>query len=553
MNCSAVTIHKATEIIALDDGAWYLLSAEDQLYLDSERLIRAEQPSIKKLASSQALDQTNLLWWDLQASANAGEQITAMLNLVGPALTSQIVLETNSVLEILPTWELNPGGKKITGTVQGQSLVLDLPDLQAGHYSLIGTILPLLPRQAEEVTLVACWNDQQARGSFYVQREWFDFEQSQTLHFKGAARVVLPNGQLRCLGDREIIKVQSSSLDVLLALNDLGKPIWLATPLGETELVTLASDEDPTEYFVPILLYDKGWNWRVISKSGPWAVDLSPDQQLFSAQLGRVNVWGGAGEISLGFTPSKPEQAGKWLWWEDSQAWQGLWQGERLAYSLKLPKKAKAAKVAPIWALSLQTGPWFCHLEPTDFVLSQQTTHFSWGLKLATKQFWFESAEQNYRLELKPEELKVKYRPRSDLCYELAMGAANWRLNVEGKDWEAYLSQKGGGFRLKLPHSRAKWRLITLASCELTEAAFLAEVEQRVGYAITPQLIPYCTITSSLSYRGELGKVKRDLHWAAGVIWQPFPQVYSELAWSGQQGWQIRAGFVFPFVSSHQH
>lgn len=546
-SCDVVVLRKGEQLQLLA-SEWFELRDGDEVFLNGKHLHTQENQAVEGVAVASRSTPTNRVWWDLPGELEAGETLQAVLRLEGSFPSGELIVSSESPLSILSQWRLDPGGLLIQGRFQGDDLILTLPPLSSEQHTLTGTFLALLPTAGGQDTKVsAYYKGLQTSASLRITRNWFDFDHDQTLKLRGESELILPSGTRRRVRDETSLKVQTKGLEPVLVLNKLEQPIWLGTPLGETEEVSLPQGSGYKQYFIPVLLYDQGLKWRLVSKSGPVYVDLDQNKQLVHLQFNSVQILGTEEKLELWYEQGQREQMGEWLWWDSYEKWLGMWQRNGWSSSLELPKRNNSD---PTWAVGYANKRTLFRVDSTkNIFLNHSTDYFTWGFQLRARSLWIENATKSHRIELKPGVVKLSHQGVNGLRSTLQIQSTEWSLDIQEQGWDAYLNDKGWGFRSKLPSSNGKLQQLTLVSLKANNNLILGEIEKRIGYTITAQCTPY--LTTSLGSSIQLNPAEAMFHfdYELGVVYQPAPQLLTQVSWGKSSKWQIKFGFVLPFAA----
>lgn len=544
LNSGLVSVERGQDTIFLTSGEWFLIQADDQIFLGEER-IQPRMLTLNALSFKEDFRENLEMWWEPVLDLEAGDRTTVVLHLQGPLPGGHLVLQAHPSLQLEPEWILEPGGIGLKASYDGEDLLLDLPNLPRGEYTLRGSLLTFLPPKGQRVNVTASYGQQEATLNLVLKRTWFDFDQIQAIQFKGFSQLLLPDGSKRSVADGGEQAIKAEGLEVIIPLEQPERPLWIGTPLVETELWVLEGNQMPEEFFLPILLYDGGWDWRLVSKSGPWFMDLNSRRQIVEGRFGSVQLQAKEGRVKLWQGADQVHQAGKWWWWQNNEVRRGIWQEGNWMYSLELPR---VEGQSPSFGLSYRDEHWRWYLEPGDLILNHRTPSLAWGLRWRSKALWLEVPSRQLGFEVKPKGFKVAYKPSLGPSYVLRLEGAHVGLDIRGNLWEAHLQTSGGALRYKLPKARGPWRSLTLASAQFKNGLVLGELEQRVGYVIAPN----CTAFLFGSIQGS-SLLTSDHHrlsynYGVGLVYTPIPQLLTEFTWQKEGGWEVRGGLVLPFV-----
>ena len=551
LNTGGTTVERGAEIISLLSGQWFLVELEDRIFLKQQRVHLGQRAiSLAMPASAHSTE----MWWEQVSPLEAGERSRVSLNLRGPLPSGRLLLRAQSLLYLLDDWVLEPGGIRLPTSYQGDALVLELPNLGEEVYKLSGSLQALLPVEASKATVNAHYAHLQATLELPIIRTWFDFEQVQIIQMANSPQranqipLVLPDGSLRSVAEGGKFAVKTEGLDLLIPLTQPQNPFWIGTPLVESEFWTLEPTDwrdGPHEFFLPILKWDGELNWRLVTKSGPWFFDADAKRQILRGKIGSVQLLGREGKLKIWREEDSLLRGGQWWWFQNDQTRRGTWQAGNWSYTLELPRQ----EGHPSMGITYVDENWRWQLATGDLTLSYRDPNFAWGLRWSTRSLWLEFLSRQLRVEVKPNLLSFAYRPKGGPSYELQIDPAkSWQVHIQEQRWEAYLQADGWRARLKSPQAKGSWRFLTLVSGQRKNGLILAELEQRVGYVLSPQ----CTIYLAGSFQGSAfsDRSTQTLHfnYGIGLVYTPLPQLITELSWHKTQGWQWRSGVVVPFV-----
>ncbi len=554
LNSDGVVVKREDQIIPLGSGQWFLTEPEDRIYLDQERVYLGTAV-FTPLALPSVLSSTEM-WWEPVLPVEAGERSGVSLNLRGPLPSGKLMLQASPKVALSDEWVLEPAGTRLPTYYLGDDLVIELPALGQGEYQLNGSLLALLPTVAQNAQVTAFYDQLQSTLQLPITRTWFDFDRVQVIQLgrerpaeKGS--LLLPDGSSRYVGPNTTIGVKAEGLDLIIPLNQPQTPHWIGTPLTESELWELPDATDvPDEFFLPIFLWDGGLKWRLVTKSGPWFLDANKHRKIIRGQIGSVKFMCQEGRIDLLRGEHSLDHDGSWLWFQDNATRRGTWQQGNWSATVEIPR---GTEPTPFLKVRYVDDTWRFSLEPRDLSLSYREPHFTWGFRWGTKSLWLELFSGQVRLEMKSSELSLGFKPGLGPSYGLHFkSVTSWQAEVQDEWWEAYVRPDGWGARLKIPGAHGPWRFLTLASGQMKNGLVLGELEQRVGYVLSPQCTVYVLgslrSNSSLAHSGQ----SWSLDYGVGLVYQPLPQIITDLSWNKSSGWQFRGGVVVPFVGRNK-
>ena len=535
-------------------GQWFLLAAEDSLFY-GEEAVYLQQGQIETLNLASEANLKSVLSWDTpNLDLQAGDEAIISLKLHGPQNASTLVLKMAECLHINSAWSLS--GRPIQTHIQGQSIILNLPQLPPGEHILEGKLLALLPTAEKNSQLKAYWQGQVAELEILIERDWFDHNGIQLIQVESPdsyTSVLMPDGRRRSVRARTALPVQGGRLNLLLPLVNPTEPIWTGLPLAESVLWSLenpAQGREELEFFVPILLWDQSWSWRLLARNQHWILDTSPLGQYFQGQFGAFRVTNSAGRLSFS-TDLNSSTEGAWHWQETPELRRITWQQEPWLWSLKLPRDATKN---PQLRARYRGENWQIQVSPHKALLQFSKAGWTLGTSYSPNSsvFWLQG-EQGLSLELSSQRLYLAYEASEGKKMNLQVKAnKEVQIGLRHASFEAYLKNSPDssqlGLRFKQPKNKGRWLFLTKGAAEIKNRFLIWELDQQLGYSAAP----WCTFYVQAMLRGSAGRSDitpmLDLSYEAGAVFTPAPQVVASLGWHSKHGWQCKAGLVIPFV-----
>lgn len=557
LNNQEVEVRRKGETpIALQSGQWFLLQLDDVVLSGGTEIIWS-QVVLEAFRSDHQASLDQLIWWqDPSLCLDPGEKVKVTLNLEGPSPGGELILKPNSYLKLYFDWELG-GQRLLVKAGMNQDIILVLPPLPPGVHKVQGAVQTLLPPEKASAVLNAIWQDREASLTIHVDRSWFDFESKQLIQVippKGVGgALLLPRGGLHHVQKEDKILVEDDGLDVLIPLANPARPLWIGLPLAETVAWSLAEQDlasESQDFFLPIFLWDKKFSWRLVTRSGSWFFAGGKEHQVLRGKIGSLQVEASTDTLAVFSLGEETEQDGPWYWRQNQEVWRGtLSQGAWLV-NVELPR---GEGKDPALAIQYHGLSWRGRLSPKDLELSYTAETWSAGTRLGTRTFWVEMIKGDLRFEINPSHFKLDYKQEEsslNLQIDADMG---YYLKLSSKPWEAYVrknSQGEGelGVRFKEPRAREPWLFLTKAAGQVKNGLVLLELEQQVGYILSPWCTLYVEADLGVSLWGEDDLCRLHLGYGAGLILTPAPYVLASVGWHSREGWYLKAGVVVPFI-----
>lgn len=528
--------------IPLPDGSWFLLEPGDQLYFQGKNVsVSSEHELAEALGSSNWEVKGPLAWIPTQLHLEAGDMVEVTLALSGPAPASFVVLTGSPVLRWGQVWHLS--GEEVQASGSGSEVVLALPALPNGLHELKGQIQAQLPSSSETFRAVARWGGQAAELPITVARSWFDFEHAQLIGVEGSSGpLILPDGFLTKAGGEVVMR--GDRLDVLLPVGNLDRPIWTGLPLAEARprFVT-AGSEGAGPFVVPVLLWDRGFSWRVAAGAadGGWNGQVSPDFLRFN--WGPLSVEGSPGTVFASLAPTNYWADGAYHWRRTAQGIQGSWQHGKWRWSVELPL---GDGERPKFRASFAEGNLRLQLEPGDVRFQHRLGRWSWGGTTRAKTLWLEQGDGSFRLEISQKRLLLRFQPEEKVKLEFSAEPTRAKVAWRYHPWEGYIQSGAGGselgLRVRTFRSSGNWLFGSRGALQLKSGLTMVELGQVVGYELASWCMLYGEGIVSLGFQVAL---RTDV----GIVLYPIPQAVLAAGWDSQQGLHWKAGLVLPLFS----
>ncbi|MGB4396582.1 MAG: hypothetical protein WBJ49_04780 [Limnochordia bacterium] len=531
-------VERKGEFIPLPAQEWFRVAADDRLFYRGQQLLpKVPDESTQALGRPLGESEAQLAWLPPFLSLEAGERVEVSLLLQGPAPPGTLVLAGSPELWLSSRWSL--AGEELEASGSGSNLSLNLPPLPPGSHELQGTVQALLPWEEGTASVEASWQGLQAVLDLEVRRGWFDYGGVERIAVEGeGGALLLPQGRLAQAG--QPVTVPSGRLNAILPLADPAQPIWTGLPLGESLVHTVEVEgAELSSFFVPILLWDEGFSWRVAAGSAKWLLDAG--DRGFTFRWGALSVEGSPGKARASLTLLDQAAEGSWRWRRTTSAYHGSFTAGSWRFSVELPQ---AEGQSPALAAAYVKDRWRLHVELGDVRLRFSGQNWTWGGALRARTVWLASRDGALQLELRPQRFTASFKPGGNTRLQLALEPGQLRVELKHLPWEGYFHSRSSGselgLRFKQAWARDKWLFLSRGALQRKGGLTLLELGQAAGY----QLTPWCTIYAE----GVFGLLP-SASWRAdvGVILTPLPQVVLATGLDSQRGWHWRAGIVLPF------
>lgn len=553
LNCCEVSVERdGGARIALPSGSWFLLEAEDRIFFKGERLFLEEESAGPGPAVSMQ-QAAPLSWAAANLSLEAGDQREVALNIRGPAPAGQLVLSGEPEFRFAESWCLN-GAELAVEKCGGCRLILNLPELGPGEHQIRGFLQALLPAQAGQFVLSAVFQGFRQELKVEIRRSFFDNFGIQIIPTAGLqgmqAPFLMPDGTIRHGAEEGKIAVETKGLQVLIPLQDPSRPIWVGLPWAES-IPTQPLDSKggpPSSFVLPILVWDQGPKWRLVMRSENWLLDLSPQLRRLQGCVGPVFIEGSGDSLVLTCRDSYYSQADGWLWREGPWGLRGTWSSKGWLCTMHLPR---GAEQRPEISLRYQGDQWQVLFAPGDLLLSLNRRGWLCELRTGSKSLRLQSPSGRWNFKASLDKLAIDWDKDAGQKWLLqADRRGNWSFRLKSESWEAYGRGRGrngeeAGLRLKIPRFQDPYFSLTRLAVQAKNGLVLAELAHRLDYRYSPKLSFYLE-GSVQSSQGKGGGAA--VHFGAGLVFMPIPQLAADLSWSAGKGWQCRAGLVIPLV-----
>ncbi len=537
-------------------GQWFLLQPGDRVFSGGQEVFfTAMQP---EHVGVRAKEVHGGLWWsnDLP-NLETGEWGLFALHLQGPSPAGSLVLNSSPYLRLGADWSLF-GQVLDCSAGSAHQLTIHIPELPAGLHTLTGSVQALLPPVGGRGDLAALWQGQGAFRQVAIGRTWFDHGGLEKIQVNASTSLILPDGQRQHMSGHGVISIKDDHLNAVIPRGDPGKPLWTGLPLSESVVWTPnvhPEDNLQPDFFMPVLLWDQGFTWRLLSSSGPWFLDLAPEQQLLLIQgehgFARLEIVPGEKKAIISSTWQDSTGSEGWQWGENVRSRTGIYSQDRWRFTIDIPREAK---LRPSLSVQYRSENFGVGISQHDLALRFSSTTWAWGARLNPPTIWLESNESFVRYGLNPQRLQISY----PIC-DRGQGKLEWNLGqniqvgLRAEPWEAYLNmrrtgQSEGGLRYKQASSRGRFLSLVKAGLQLKNRLIMLEAGGELGYVIAPWCTLYLEggLGANILHQGSLAGL--DLRYGGGVIVKPLPQVVIVGGWNSTEEWYLKAGVVVPFV-----
>ncbi|NLL42167.1 MAG: hypothetical protein GX251_02360 [Firmicutes bacterium] len=551
LNNWEVEVQRGLETYTLSSGQWFLLEPKDRvLHAGQEVMLLGEKI---EAAALQVRGGDPDFWWDPSPlHLSAAEYGIVSLKLRGPSPGGKVILCTNNYLHIGSSWTLN-GQPVQAATDPDGSLTVELPPLAAGVHTLSGAVQALLPAFERQGEIWAQWQGRKAYRTVYIERGWFDQGRVQVIQADTSSPLLLPDGRMQRVGGGGEIAVERSGLDVVIPLDSPAQPIWTGLPLAESVVWKIEAPEgEEPDFIMPVLIWDQGFSWRLVTRSGQWFLDTSAAGQKFLLEgaLGLLSLERGSqGEINARLAAGPQGQSdGPWTWREETDFRYGSYKQRDWTWTIAIPRSFGRPPALSVEYSGKRVG---FQIAPREIALRFSNSAWAWGVRFKSRTLWAEIRQPKLRLEMRPGrvELACKAREQGDL--RLTLEPESVEVNYRSQPWEAYYKfaqgKPEGGIRYKHPAAHGQVLSVTLGALQVKNGLLLGELAAELGY----ELSTWCTLylegglAATFSLEKELTHV--DFRYGGGVIVRPLPQLAAAAGWNNKEKWHFKAGVVLPF------
>jgi hypothetical protein len=539
----------------LPSGQWFLLQSEDRIFYDGQE-IWSHSPPVEAAGILDVQSQSEL-WWDEEPlGLETGERRTFRIYLTGPSFGGELVLRSNDYLHIDgAAWFLE--GRQLTSTVTPDGTVtLRIPVLPPGVHKLHGTLQALLPPPSGQGELWALWQGTIAHRIVRIDRSWFDHGGIQRIQVDTTSPLIMPSGRIRSMHGRGEVSVKEGRLNAVVPVSNPGQPIWTGLPLSDSIVwAPEIESSDPEDLFLPVLLWDDGLSWRLITSSGPWFLDVTAERQLASlrGRHGSVRL-----EASMRYEKvvithgwNGAWSADGWRWWESAEVIKGAYGQGNWLWTIGVPR---GSGNLPSLKLRYERDGVLLQMSKDDVRLKLSSKMLSWGIGLQSQTLWMERLEPHLRLELRPRHLKFDYclTDVGDVRLQWNMGRSI-QVDVTADPWDAYLRYESNqvpewGLRYQKASSQGRFLSATKGALQVKNHTVMVEARGEMGYVLSPWCTPYVETGLVASIYGPGGQVLTHWTYGGGLILKPLPQIVAAVGWNSDQKWHVKAGVVVPFV-----
>jgi len=371
-----------------------------------------------------------------------------------------------------------------------------------------------------------------------LRPSWLNYHGRQLIRIaEGSGPLLLPDGRLA--GDGAAVSVPGGTLDVVLPLHSPHTPIWTGLPFSDAVEWSLEPREDSfASGFVPILLWDQGFTWRIAAWSDPALMHAYPKGVKLS--WGPLLLEGLPGGLRASLSVRSHAAEGNWEWQRTSAGYRGSWQEGRWRLTVDLPAQEGQT---PACSVQYRSEKLRLQLDPGDLRFQFAEGGWSWGAAAASGTIWLERRDRSFRLALQGERLKADWRPDGQSRFGLLLDPKEVRLEGQLPPWEGYArcSAEGPelGLRFRQAWAKGRWLFASRGAWQLKDGRVLWEVGQTAGYVLSP----WCTLYAE----GVLG-FGPEPAWRAGLgaVFTPKPNLVAAAGWDSQRGLHWKAGIVLP-------
>ena len=530
--------------LEITNEEWVLVEEGAEVFFNGSRLERPQQKALS--APSPAAAGGALRWVAEGLHLEAGEKQEVVLALTGPLPVSQLELFCGPDLAIGGSWDL--GGRLLMSeSLSSTQNVLKLPPLGPGDHLLRGYVRALLPREARRTSLRASLPGSEAVLAITIGRDWFDFSHLHFLQLDRAASggdlpLLMPDGGLHYPGDGPVL-ARSPRLAAVVPLAAPDCPVWVGVPLGEIAPFPFQPGPAPSQFILPVLVWDPDFTWRLIAKREEWLLDLSGKHSQVLGKVGPLLLTAADGRMTVANQLNHYQDSHGWRWWKGFSRTGGAWSGATWGFTFEIPRGQK-----PYFSLQYAGAGVRARVSADDAVLSLERGKLNFGFRWKTKGLWVRALDQSWRLDVDRDRLKLQAAVGSSFnCSLQANFGQKWVLNVDGELTEFYVSgerlqMEEWGVRFRMPNSAGPRHALTTGAAQLRDGIALFEIAHQQGYRFSPRLAIYARAT----VRGMDGKVH--FNCGAGLIYTPLPQLLGNLDWDWEGGWRFRAGIAIPLL-----
>ena len=551
LNNHGVQVQRDSETYCLASGEWFLTRQGDRVFQDGREL-RIFGAGVEAAGAMAERSDPDFRWGTVPFSLAAGDRSTVTLRFNGPSLGEEMVLNTNSNMLLSEFWTINGQPlEAVEGTKGG--LIVRLPPLPPGEHELAGSVQALLPVSGGQGEIRAIWRGREIFRTVDIERSWFDHGGTQSIRVKTTSPLLLPNGRVQRVGGEGSVAVEKGRLNAVIPLENPAEPIWTGLPLGESVLWNPQPLEDAAaDWFLPVLIWDRGLHWRLVTKSGPWFTDCSPERQRFFLEgtHGTLTIENSsAGPISASFAAGQKGQSeGPWHWREEADLRYGSYRQGNWLWTVAIPRKSG---LQPFLTAAYSGEKLGLHITPEDIAFRISNPAWAWGAAVKSGTLWVEKLQPGIQLEMSSGRLELRYgQDAMNLRLKLEPG----ELEVEYRDrpWEAYLRLKEGrpeaGVRFRQGFAQGQIRSVAAGALQIKNGLLLWEAAGEIGYELAPWCTAYLegSLAVSNSWRERVSTV--DFLYGGGVVFKPLPQLVAAAGWNNKEDWHFKAGVVLPLV-----
>lgn len=540
-----VLVNSAGEARPLLANTWHRVDAEERVLFGQMELKRFNQEQeLKHLTVNTKVPRVS--WQPSVLSGDVGQLLPLTLTIEGPSMAGLLLLTPGEFVELKTDWFLN-GDLLPSEWDQEGNLLLTLPQLTAGTYKLEGTLQTELPFRATTTKVQASYEKQVAELEVNLARSWFDFDEKQKIQLQSREELtlLLPRGKIQSIQGQTELLVPTSGLNVLLPLENPRQPIWIGTAWSESKIHGL-NNIVVQNFCVPILIWDQGFDWRLITKIGSWLLDFGSDFQTINGNIGNAELRLQKGKLSLVHQTPVQVLEDEWYWRETDRIRQGIWSKGAWAFNLELPKEhgEKAD-----FTVGYKGEHWKAYLSPRELSFNYKQETWGVGASLAKEVIWLQTCGDRLTFSLYPQQFNVDYQGIGDWQASLCLGSdKNWHVQLQAKQFELYANNKAGGLRFKQSFQKDHWLALYQFGLEHKNQKTFSAYKQRLGYTIQPWCTIYLEGDLLVTWPPKRNQLIGQVNFGCGLVLTPKPQLIASVHWDQRAGWDFKAGIVIPFV-----
>ncbi len=160
----------------------------------------------------------------------------------------------------------------------------------------------------------------------------------------------------------------------------------------------------PSQFILPVFVWDQDFTWRLIAKREEWLLDLSGKHSQVLGKVGPLLLTAADGRMTVANQLNHYQDSqGGWRWWKGFSRTGGAWSGATWGFTFEIPRGRK-----PYFSLQYAGAGVRARVSADDAVLSLERGKLNFGFRWKTKGLWVRALDQSWRLDVERDRLKLQ-------------------------------------------------------------------------------------------------------------------------------------------------